>query len=311
MKRSHIKWVGGIAVAALLLFVIWLMASSPHKRIVVLLPSRDNPFWVEIRSGIEEEKAALGSNYDVQIVTSELDAGDQVNQLRDALIRNVDGVVVGIADSRAPAPVIAQLNKKDIPVVLIDTPLDANAAAAADARPSAFIGSDNRQGGLLAAQAFARVLANTPGPKRVLLIKGSYVHKSAIDRAEGFVRGAKGHFEVVEREGEWSRQKAVEITSSLVPREHIVGIFASNDDMALGAVAALDNLRLPARNRPLVIGFDATKEGREAIAQGKMYGSIAQQTKMLGQQGLIRLVDVLNHRPVRAEQLVPVTLVTK
>src|SRR3954467_9750980 len=130
MKPSLIKWIGGIAVVALLLFgAISLqnyMTGMPHKRIVVLLPSRDNPFWVEVRNGIEEEKAALGSNYDVQIVTSELDAGDQVNQLRDALLRNVDGVVVGIADSRAPAPVIAQFNKKNIPIVLIDTPLDAN-----------------------------------------------------------------------------------------------------------------------------------------------------------------------------------------
>lgn len=316
MKRSYRNWLFAliaIAVVSLIGFRVWSSWNQPERKtIVVLLPSRDNPFWAEIRKGVEAEKQQLGERYEVQIMASgEMDAADQVTQLRDALIRNVDGVVIGIADSRAPAPAIAQFNVKNIPVVLIDTKLDSDAAAAAGAKTNAFIGSDNRQGGELAADAISQALAGKPGVKRVLLIKGSYVHQSAIDRAEGFMKGARGRFEVIERDGEWSKQKAVELTSAAVAREPLAAIFASNDDMALGAVSALDNARLPAARRPLVVGFDATGEGRKAIAEGKMYASVGQQTDRIGREGVSRLVKLLEKRPVDVDELVPVKLVTK
>lgn len=297
-----------LGVGASAWYLLWPKPQpAPLQKIVVLLPSKDNPFWAEIRQGIEAEKASHAGKYDIQIMSSgEMDAADQVTQLRDALIRNVDGVVIGIADSRAPAPAIAQFNKKNIPVVLIDTPLDPDAAAAAGASSSAFIGSDNRFGGELAGKAFIEACSG----KRVLLIKGSYVHKSAVDRAEGFLAAAKGHFEAIEREGEWSRQTANSITSGVVARQQICGIFASNDDMALGAIAAV--AKLPQARRPLVIGFDATADGQAAIARGEMYASVGQQTQLLAREGVERLVKLLQRAPLaNPNQLVPVRLITK
>ncbi len=314
-KTSNRFWLIGIFVVLIAIVAFLTLGRGlvdDHKKILVLLPSRDNPFWVEIRQGIETQQKARAGKYDIEILTSgEMDAADQVTQLRDALNRGVDGVVIGIADSRAPAPAIAQLSKKGIPVVLIDTPLDPDAATTAGAKTSAFIGSDNYQGGVLAAQAMTAALGRGPANRPVLLIKGSFVHKSAIDRANGFLKGANGHFEVIQRDGEWNRQKALDLTSTLVSRQRIYGIFASNDDMALGAVAALDNANLPAERRPIVIGFDATKDGREAIQRGAMYASVGQRTRMLGEEGVVRLVKILEKQPVRTAELVPVELVTK
>lgn len=315
-NTSRRSWLIGILVVVLVAIVAFVAVTrgpfGDQKKILVLLPSRDNPFWVEIRQGVEAQKKAQAGKYDIEILTSgEMDAADQVTQLRNALDRGVNGVVVGIADSRAPAPAIAQLNKKGIPVVLIDTPLDAQAASTAGAKISAFIGSDNYQGGVIAAQAMTSALGSGSATRPVLLIKGSFVHKSAIDRANGFLQGAKGHFAVIQRDGEWNRQKALELTSTLLSRQRIYGIFASNDDMAMGAIAALDNAKLPPDRRPVVIGFDATKDGREAIQRGAMYASVGQRTRMLGEQGVVRLVKILENRPVKADELVPVELVTK
>ncbi|MCP6768647.1 substrate-binding domain-containing protein, partial [Klebsiella pneumoniae] len=78
----------------------------------------------------------------------------------------------------------------------------------------------------------------------MLLLEGLPVHQSAIDRASGFMRAAGDHLAVVSVNGEWSRDKAQEIVASRFSRERFAGIFGSNDEMALGAIAALKALHI-------------------------------------------------------------------
>lgn len=297
-------------VAAALIFA---RPSEPRKQLVVFLPSIENPFWLDVRSGVELAAKEYADDYDIRILTTSTTEGaDQVEQLRTTLDRGgVSGIVLAPTNDRAPIPTIAQFNRKGIPVVLIDTDLEKAAADKAGAKWDAFIGSDNRLGGRIAAATMIEGLSNSQSPKKVLLLKGSYVHQSAIDRAEGFIEGATGKLEVLERDGEWSRQRAAEITSSVISRDSIVGIFASNDDMALGAIAALKQSNVKAENWPIVVGFDATSDAQAAIATGLMYGSVRQQAAEMGKQGVAELVALVegNGQPGR-RTFVPVDVVT-
>jgi ribose transport system substrate-binding protein len=194
-------------------------------------------------------------------------------------------------------------------VVLIDTKLDNGAAAEAGAKWDEFIGSDNRLGGKIAAQAMVEALRGKG--HRVLLLKGSYVHHSAIDRAEGFIEGAAGKLNIVERDGEWSRQRATELTLGVMTREPVDGIFASNDDMALGSVAALKSLGVSGADAPIIIGFDATSSGVEAINRDEMYASVKQDTHGMGVAG-VSLAQALSYgRDVPKDTLIPVVLYRK
>lgn len=284
-------------------------ASVAPKKIVVFLPSADNPFWIEVRRGIESLTTELGDSITLSILTSgDLDAASQIEQLTTVLSRkSADAIVIGIADNRAPAPVIARYNQAQIPVVMIDTKLDIEAANNSNATYDAFIGSDNRLGGVIAAKEMVKKLEGVSN-KSILLIKGSYIHQSAIDRAEGFIAGLAGHWNILDRDGEWSRQRATEITIGVMKRQPVKGIFAGNDDMALGAVAALKSLNLPREKLPLIIGFDATPAGIAAVKEGYMYASVKQDPRGMGRTGVMLAVDLLNGKEIKKETLIPVVI---
>ncbi|WP_247121658.1 sugar ABC transporter substrate-binding protein [Kordiimonas marina] len=307
-----------LAIIAILAVVVISALTFNHKgyekkQLYVFLPSASNPFWIEVRKGVEAAAKDYSKKFDVRILTAgDMDAANQVEQLQTVLERGkVAAIVLGVANNRAPAPIIAQYNAQNIPVVMIDTDLDKTAAKESGAKWNAFIGSDNRFGGKLAATTMIKALATVTEPK-VLLIKGSYVHQSAIDRAEGFVEGAGGQLQVIEREGEWSRQRAMELTAGVMARDKVDGIFASNDDMALGAIAALENAGIPKDKRPIVIGFDATSAGKQAISQGDMYASIGQQAGEMGRAGATSAMKLAQGETLKENKiLIPVSVVSK
>lgn len=279
------------------------------KQIYVFLPSAQNPFWIDVRSGVDAQAQEHRDHLDIVVITSgDLDAASQVEQLKSILARgSADAVVIGLANNQAPAPVIAEYNNAGIPVVMIDTKLDKKAATQSGATWNAFIGSDNLYGGKLAAEVMIDGLRKRGSKeKKVLLIKGSYVHQSAIDRAEGFIEGATGELTVIEREGEWSNTRANELTTGVMLRSPVDGIFASNDDMAMGAIASIINLDLTAEQTPLVIGFDATPVGKEAVNSGSMYASIGQDANGMGAAGVSAALALARGEEVSTERYIPV-----
>jgi len=88
--------------------------------------------------------------------------------------------------------------------------------------------------------------------------------------------------EVVRRLGEWKRDKAQQIVSAEFSRQHFDGIFAANDDMAVGAVAGLKAINVKQDEWPIVVGFDATRDGLTAVTSGEMYATIEQDARGLG-----------------------------
>jgi len=309
MKFRYIG-ISALVVIVAAIGLVFFPSAAEKSEIAVFLPSAQNPFWIEVRRGAEENAAAKGGEVKLTIHASgDLDAATQVEQLKSVLSRGTaQAIVLGVANNRSPAPIIALYNKKQIPVVLIDTKLSQAAAKEAGAKWDAFIGSDNREGGIKAAEAMAAALSSAK--RKVLLIKGSFVHQSAIDRAEGFIHGAGDHLVVVEREGEWSRQRASELTTSVMLREPVDGIFASNDDMALGAIAALKNLKISKENWPIIIGFDATPAGRQAIERGDMYASVGQDARGMGAAGVTRASKLIaGIKGLQSEVLIPVKVV--
>lgn len=313
-RRNTILAVLLVALAAAAIAIgVFSSREAPRQNVYVFIPTAENPFWLEVRRGIEAAAQEHAEESIVTILEAETtDGAAQVEQMRNALERGqVRAIVLAPTNDSAPAPIVARYNRAGIPVVMIDTELNRSAAQITGARYDAFLGSDNRLGGRMAAQALVRALGGRQGRPRVLLLKGSYVHQSAVDRAEGFIENARAQLEIIERDGEWSRQRATELTASVYARERVDGIFASNDEMALGAVAALRRLGVPQSQWPVIIGVDATPEARQAIREGTMYGSIRQQAREMGRRGFLTAIRLARREPGAAgRSLVPVDLVT-
>ncbi len=300
---SKNKWL--LLIVALVIIaavVVVLRRSTPgaDRTIIVILPSSTNPYWLDVRKGAEQAANELRDRYDVQVQASlDQNAASQIDLLNSFFSRNAaKALVLGPANDSETVPTVAKYSAVGIPVVLIDTELNPEAIAKNDVHIAAFIGSDNVDGGRKAAKAMSEALKNRG--RRVLLIEGSRVHQSAIDRAAGFTEvGSKEGLEIIPVNGEWKRDRAQELVASQLARGKLDGIFASNDDMALGAIAALRarGTRPGSADWPIIIGFDATRDGLTAVANGEMYGTVQQDANGLGHKGVLAAVQAMKQDP--------------
>jgi ribose transport system substrate-binding protein len=312
--RTQTLWIIVIPVTIVLaiLAVSWYYRTARHTlpRIVVVLPSAVNPYWLDVRAGAEEAASELRSEYTVQIEASQsMDAANQTALLNAFISRgDVKALVLGPASDTDTVPAVSKYSTAGIPVVVIDTELNAKDVANYNVKIAAFIGSDNIDGGYKAGQLMVEALREKSN-QRVLLLEGLPVHQSAIDRAAGFMRAVGNRMSVVRANGEWSRDKAQEIVASRFSRERFGGIFGSNDEMALGAISALQALKLSRAEWPIIIGFDATHDGLAAVDRGDMFATIQQDARGLGKNGVLDAVKILRHdTSIPSREFLPVNI---
>ncbi len=317
MKNKPLTFLAAIVglVALSVLAYRSFMNAPELPKVVVVLPSDRNPFWLEVRRGAEAAAKDLHDEVQVSVTAS----NDQDATSQNAILDNLharheaDALVFGPANDHTSVPKVAKFLKENIPVIVIDTELNKQALQEERVATTAFLGSSNVDGGEKAAREMNTELVNRGSLRKVLLIQGSFVHQSAIDRAAGFTKVATElGLEIEEVKGEWRRDRAQELTSSLFARGRLGGIFASNDDMALGAIAALKGLNLAKEEWPVIIGFDATAEAIDAIKSGEMHASIRQDASKMGEEGVRRALRALrNDKTLETYELLPVTVYRK
>jgi ribose transport system substrate-binding protein len=131
------------------------------------------------------------------------------------------------------------------------------------------------------------------------------------DRGQGFEEGIAEFpdIEVVAMQpANFDRAEGLDVATNLLQSNpDVVGIFAENDEMALGALQALGDR---AGADVFVVGFDGTDDGLAAIEEGTLHGTIAQQPAELGRVGVEQALAIINGEDVDAEQSVEVVTVT-
>lgn len=109
----------------------------------------NNPFFVSVRKGVEEEAKKLGVN--VKIVDAQNDPAKQANDISDLIQQKVDVLLINPVDSAAVSTSVAAANKASIPVLALDRSADKGTVAS-------FIASDNVKGGEMAANTSSKNL---------------------------------------------------------------------------------------------------------------------------------------------------------
>jgi ABC-type sugar transport system substrate-binding protein len=105
MRKYVLLFLAACAVAGLALGAFYLHSEQAADEIAVFLPSAENPFWIDVRRGVEDQSAKDGRSYSVTTYASgNLDAVSQVSQMKSVLARDsAKAVVVGLANNRAGA----------------------------------------------------------------------------------------------------------------------------------------------------------------------------------------------------------------
>jgi len=248
-------------------------AQSSHKTIAVSLLTMQHQFYQELRAGMEE--AAKGYGYRLLIVAAEFDATRQANQIDEFIVQKVDALVVCPSDSRSVGASIAAANGANIPVFTADI---ANTSTLG--KVVAHIASDNVQGGKKAAQLLCEAVGNRG---QVAILSHPEV-ASVADRVRGFREELAGHPDVqvvAELSAEGKRDRAFRVTEDLLQAHgDLNGVFAINDDTALGALAAIEAAGKAGRVQ--IVGYDATPEARTKIVARSIYGDVIQDPKLIG-----------------------------
>ncbi|MEU0641823.1 MULTISPECIES: ABC transporter permease/substrate-binding protein [Streptomyces] len=274
-------------------------SSSSNPKVGLSLSTLNNPFFVQIKEGAQAEAKRLGA--DLTVTDAQNDASQQANQLQNFTSEGVDSIIVNPVDSDAAGPSVRSANKSDIPVVGVDRGVN-------KAETAALVASDNVEGGKLGAKALAEKLG---GKGKIVILQGLAGTSASRERGAGFAEGLKAYpgIDVVAKQpADFDRTKGLDVMTNLLQAHpDVQGVFAENDEMALGAVKALGS---KAGKSVQVIGFDGTPDGLKAVKEGTMYASVAQQPKELGRIAVENALRAADDKEVEKTVKVPVKVVT-
>ncbi|MFE9116352.1 substrate-binding domain-containing protein [Streptomyces sp. NPDC007172] len=275
-------------------------SGSAKPKLGMSLSTLNNPFFVQMKAGAQAEAKAEG--IDLTVTDAQNDASQQANQIQNFTGSGMKSIIVNPVDSDAVGPAVRGANKADIPVIAADRGVN-------KAETATLVASDNAAGGRLAARTLAEKLG---GKGRIVVLQGTAGTSVSRERGAGFTEGLRAYpgIEVVASQpADFDRTKGLDVMTNLLQSHpDVTGVFAENDEMALGAVKALGGR---AGSAVAVVGFDGTPDGVKAVAAGTLYASVAQQPKELGRIAVRNAVLATQGKKPDSAVKVPVKVVTR
>ncbi|MEM9244978.1 MAG: sugar ABC transporter substrate-binding protein, partial [Cyanobacteria bacterium P01_F01_bin.153] len=243
--------------------------TQPWK-IAYVLKTLDDPYWQRVGKAAQALGEELSIN--VQIEGTYNPPNSEFVEEQIVLIsrlleqEDLDGIVVGPTDSIRLVPIIEKAAAKGIPVIAIDTPVSSENILT-------FVGFDNFVAGESVGQWVVEQLG---GAGNILILEGPKHHDNAIERHKGFLAGLRtGKIKILaSQSARWDLKEAQDLTEKwLAQYPKVDAIIAANDNMALGAVAAIQSGNY---SNILVAGFDGSKAGLAAVQSQELDATIDQ-----------------------------------
>ncbi|MGD1818469.1 MAG: substrate-binding domain-containing protein [Pleomorphochaeta sp.] len=259
-----------------------------------------NEFFVMMKEAGERKANELG----VDIIT--LDAQDssekQADQVSDLINKKVDLIILNPVDSDACVTSVYAANDANIPVITVTR-------MANDGDVVQHLDIDNKEAGALVAE---QVIKDFPNGCKVAVLEGIPGASSTNDRSSGFVNGIKGtNIEIVSSlSANYNREEGATVMEDVLQgHSDIDVVYAHNDEMALGAVRAIDAAGLTGKIK--VYGVDAVDDAINAIKADEMRATVQQQPKLQMEMAMQSAIEYLNGKSVESRINIPLKLLTK
>ena len=269
--------------------------ASTDGTIGLAISTQNNPFFVSLKNGAEEEAKKLGLK--LVVVDANDDSGKQASGVDDLLQQKIKVLLINPTDSEAAAAAVMRATKAGVPVISID-----RSVKGADV--AAHIASDNIAGGKMAAEF---IVQNLAAGGDIVELEGIPGSSAARERGEGFhqVMDAQQKIKIVAKQpADFDRTKGLTVMENILQSHpNIKAVFAHNDEMALGAVKALEAAK---KTGVIVVGFDATDDAKAAVKAGKMAATVAQKPAKIGELGVSNAKKLIAGEKV--EKFIPVEL---
>ena len=258
--------------------------------------TQNNPFFVTLVEGAKKQAAALGVK--ITVADAGDDAAKQTSDIEDLVSSGISVLIVNPVDSDAVTGAVEAAIAKGVKVISVDRAVN---GVEIDCQ----IASDNVLGAELATQ----YIVDTLGEGAVVAeLEGVTGASAAIDRSAGFHNVADAKLNVVASQtANFARTEGMSVMENMLQAHpEIQGVFAANDEMALGAMEAITG----AGKDIVVVGFDATDDAIASIKAGQMAATVAQQPALIGSTAVDNALKLINGETIEKSIPVEVTLVT-
>jgi len=290
-----------VTLVLVMVFSITGMASNSYK-ISVVLKALNSDYWKTVEAGAKDAANELGVEVSVIGPSAETQVMEQFNMLQDQLIRDRDALVVAPLRPTTLTPIFEQAKQTGIPVLLIDTDAPWEGKVT-------FIGTGNYEAGR---QAGEYMLQQLPNGGNIVLIRGAMGDLTHDERTNGFLDAVEGtNIKVVAiQPANSERGMGMNVMQNLLQAQpDIDGVYATNDEMALGALRAIQTAGI--KKDMVIIGFDGTPDALKSIRDGGLTATIKQDSYMIGYYGVEYAVKYLNGEKVEKKIPVPTLVIDK
>ncbi len=299
----------GFAMKMPLLMLSCLLALSgvaaAQTNIVVSMAKFDDKFLTILRNSVESA-AKTSSDLSLKVSDAKEDSSAQIEQVRQAVADKADAIIMVAVDGKSGEAAAKMTAEAGIPLVFLNR------------RPSidsfggkvAIVSSND----LVAGRLQARVLSDKlSGKGKVAILIGDPAQSAAQDRTKGVkeVLAKISGMEIVKEEtAHWDRKEAEQLVSSWIAGGvKLDAIAANNDEMALGAIAAIKKAGLS--GKVLVAGVDGTADAVAAIESGDQFLSVLQNAKAQGAQAVADAKSLAGGNYAQQYDWVPYELIIK
>lgn len=263
-----------------------------QKKFVLITMDSMDEHWLSVKKGAETKAKELG---DVDIIfrapAGKVDPNEQTRMVEDAINQKVDAILLAPSDKSALGPVVERAIDQKIPVVIIDSPVDAEGYVT-------FLSTDNYAAGALAADTLAKLVEEKG---KVGIINAQPGAGTAIARSSGFEDRLKEKYPNMKVAGiQYSNgDKAVALnqaTDMMTANPDLVGFYGSNEGSTVGISRALEEAGNIGKIK--LVGFDFSQDTITGLKNGSIQASMVQNPEKMGYDGVGAAYDSLNGRSV-------------
>lgn len=267
----------------------------------VSLMNLSSEFIVMLNQAMSAKAGELG----VKLVVNDAQRSPekQVQQIESFLAQKVDAIVLNPCEVEASSPAVDKALAAGIPIV--------NVNSETKSAPSAFIGSRDEESARIALTFLAQLLN---GKGNLVMMHGYMGQAAQIKRDQGareILAQNPGLKLLADQTAEWDRAKAMALMENWIQSfgTNIDAVFAQNDEMAMGAVLALEHAKL--KHRIVVAGVDAIADALQAVKEGRLDATVFQDSRGQGGRALETAVKIVRQQPYEKQVFIPFQLVTR
>ncbi|WP_437642657.1 ABC transporter substrate-binding protein [Sorangium sp. So ce854] len=244
------------------------------------------------------EEAAKAAGIELKFSDAQQKQENQIKAIRSFIAQKVDVIAFSPVVETGWEPVLREAKAAKIPVILTDRAVDTKD----ESLWVTFIGSDFVEEGRRAAKWLVEKMKDHQGTVNIVELQGTVGSAPAIDRKKGFeeIIKDKPNFKILRSQtGDFTRAKGKEVMEAFLKAEgkNINVLYAHNDDMAIGAIQAIEEAGMQPGKDILIISIDAVKGAFEAMMAGKLNVTV-ECSPLLGPQLMSAVNDVVAGKSV-------------